>query len=38
MKYIKEYREYLNDNFWNWFGDSKVVDDKGNPLVVYQMI
>lgn len=25
----------LNDNFWKWFGDSKVVDDKGNPLVVY---
>lgn len=25
----------LNDNFWNWFGESKVVDSKGNPLVVY---
>jgi len=22
-------------NFWNWFGDSKVVDEAGNPLVVY---
>lgn len=22
-------------NFYNWFGDSKVVDDKGRPLVVY---
>lgn len=22
-------------NFWAWFGDSKVVDDKGRPLVVY---
>ena len=22
-------------NFWNWFGDSKVVDDNGRPLVVY---
>lgn len=22
-------------NFWNWFGDSKVVDDQGRPLVVY---
>ena len=21
-------------NFWNWFGDSKVVDDKGRPLVM----
>lgn len=22
-------------NFWNWFGDSKVVDDQGDPLVVF---
>ena len=22
-------------NFWKWFGDSKVVDNKGRPLVVY---
>lgn len=22
-------------NFWRWFGDSKVVDDEGRPLVVY---
>lgn len=22
-------------NFWKWFGDSKVVDEAGNPLVVY---
>ena len=22
-------------NFWAWFGDSKVVDEAGNPLVVY---
>lgn len=22
-------------NFWNWFGDSKVVDNQGRPLVVY---
>lgn len=22
-------------NFWAWFGDSKVVDNKGRPLVVY---
>lgn len=21
--------------FWKWFGDSKAVDEKGNPLVVY---
>jgi len=25
----------LNDNFWKWFGKSKVVDNSGNPLVVY---
>lgn len=25
----------LNDNFKRWFGNSKVVDDKGNPLVCY---
>lgn len=24
-----------NPNFWKWFGNSKVVDDQGNPLVVY---
>lgn len=24
-----------SDNFKNWFGDSKIVDDKGNPTVVY---
>ncbi|QOJ19473.1 MAG: PLxRFG domain-containing protein [Gammaproteobacteria bacterium] len=22
-------------NFWKWFGDSRVVDDQGRPLVVY---
>jgi len=22
-------------NFWNWFGESKVVDEQGRPLVVY---
>ena len=35
MKHIKKYKEYLNQNFWNWFGESKVVDENGNPLVVY---
>ena len=24
-------------NFWNWFGNSKVVDEQGRPLVVYHM-
>jgi hypothetical protein len=41
----KEYIKYLlnedkklgelNDNFKKWFGDSKVVDSSGNPLIVY---
>lgn len=35
MKILKEYKEYTNDNFIKWFGNSKVVDDNGNPLVVY---
>lgn len=35
MKYIKLFEEYNNDNFWKWFKDSKVVDNKGEPLVVY---
>ena len=25
----------INDNFWKWFGNSKVVDKQGNPIVVY---
>ncbi len=25
----------FNAAFWKWFGDSKVVDEKGQPLVVY---
>lgn len=33
-KRIAETKEELT-NFWNWFGDSKVVDDQGRPLVVY---
>ena len=29
-------QEYLlNDNFWKWFGNSKVVDVNGNPLICY---
>jgi len=35
VKYIKEYNEYINDNFKKWFGNSKVVDEKGNPIIVY---
>ncbi len=25
----------FNDAFWRWFGDSKVVDKSGEPLIVY---
>lgn len=25
----------FNDNFWNWFKDSKMVNDKGEPIVFY---
>lgn len=28
-------RPNINDAFWKWFGDSKVVDASGDPLVVY---
>lgn len=43
-RYIKTLNEFLNQeekrgdlnqNFWKWFGDSKVVDSQGNPLIVY---
>lgn len=32
---VKKYNDYLNDNFWKWFGKSKIVDDKGNPMIMY---
>ena len=35
MKNLKTYESFNNDNFKNWFGDSKVVDSGGNPIVVY---
>ena len=35
MKYILEFNNYLNKNFWAWFGDSKMVDKNGKPLVCY---
>ena len=25
----------INDNFWKWFRNSKVVDKDGNPMIVY---
>ena len=32
-EYMKE--NNLNDNFWRWFGDSRIIDNNGNPIVVY---
>jgi hypothetical protein len=26
----------INSNFWEWFGNSKVVDSSGKPLTVYR--
>ena len=31
---VRENREY-SQSFWNWFGDSKVIDKDGNPLPMY---
>jgi hypothetical protein len=30
-----ENQSNINDAFWKWFGDSKVVDQSGNPLIMY---
>lgn len=42
MKYIKLYESFVNENrsninsnFYKWFGNSKVVDNNGNPLICY---
>jgi len=32
---LKEQQNDENNNFLKWFGDSKIVDNNGNPLVVY---
>lgn len=33
---LREYNNNnLNDNFWKWFGNSKVVDEDGNPMICY---
>lgn len=34
-KGIFESNQELNDNFWIWFGNSKVIDKNRKPLVVY---
>jgi hypothetical protein len=28
-------KEKLSAQFWNWFGNSKIKDEKGNPIIVY---
>lgn len=35
MKYLFEFKDYLNVNFWKWFGKSKMVDKNGKPLICY---
>lgn len=32
---INEEIQKFNENFWKWFGNSKVVDGRGNPLKVF---
>jgi len=34
-EFISENKKILNHNFWNWFGDSKVVDKQGNPMITF---
>jgi hypothetical protein len=34
-EYLKEHLSNLNGNFKKWFGDSKIVDNYGNPMEVY---
>jgi hypothetical protein len=31
----KKKEGYLNKNFWDWFGDSKMKDSSGTPMVFY---
>lgn len=35
MKYIKEYKSYFNDNFKEWFKNSKIINKDGSPMIVY---
>lgn len=35
-EYIKEKSENLNENFWKWFDNSKVVNKDGTPKTVYR--
>ena len=35
MKYLQTYNLYESQSFESWFSGSKVVDDNGDPLIVY---
>lgn len=35
IKMFHEFKSNLNANFWKWFSSSKMIDNKGNPLVLY---
>jgi len=35
MKYLQTYNLYESQSFDSWFSGSKVVDDNGDPLIVY---
>lgn len=35
MKRMVSLKEEFNSAFWAWFRQSKVVDDRGNPMIVY---
>lgn len=34
-EFINEGKSLTNDKFWNWFGDSKILDESGKPLICY---
>lgn len=34
-EFLNEHKNNLNSNFWKWFGNSKMVDKDGNPIVCY---
>lgn len=35
FKIFENIKDPKNENFWKWFGDSKIVDESRNPLLVY---
>ena len=34
-EFLNEQKSFVNDKFWKWFSNSKVIDKNGNPLIVY---